>query len=145
MEVSGQPHAPAALLPRKKSSWYQLDRRLGGPQSQSERGGAKKSLHPLSELEPPDHSAAIICVVSYILHNLCNVVYFSYVLSNRVNPSKGLKNLNFWRLYFCYIPVIAFSCLMTIFCHWKQFQLLNLMITRIITSNSIYQSSGYND
>jgi hypothetical protein len=34
MEVSGQPHAPAAL-PQRKSPWYPLDRMLGGPQSRS--------------------------------------------------------------------------------------------------------------
>jgi hypothetical protein len=38
MEVSSQLHAPAALLQRK-SRWYPLDRRLGGPQSRSGRGG----------------------------------------------------------------------------------------------------------
>jgi len=38
MEVSGQLHAPASYLQRK-SPWYQLDRRLGGPQSRSGRGG----------------------------------------------------------------------------------------------------------
>jgi hypothetical protein len=36
--VSGQPHAPAAL-PRRKSPWYPLDRRLGGSQSRSGRSG----------------------------------------------------------------------------------------------------------
>jgi hypothetical protein len=30
-----------------------LDRRLGGPQSWSERGGEEKNSQPLSELEPP--------------------------------------------------------------------------------------------
>jgi len=34
MEVSGQLHAMAALPPGKEF-WYPLDRRLGGPQSQS--------------------------------------------------------------------------------------------------------------
>jgi len=38
MEVSGQLHAPAALPPGKEP-WYPLDRRLGGPQSRSGRGG----------------------------------------------------------------------------------------------------------
>jgi hypothetical protein len=44
MEVSGQLHAPAAL-PQGKSSWYPLDRRLGGPQSQPGRGGEEKNSH----------------------------------------------------------------------------------------------------
>jgi hypothetical protein len=41
MEVSGQFHAPAALPPGK-DPWYLLDRRLGGPQSRSGRGGEGK-------------------------------------------------------------------------------------------------------
>jgi hypothetical protein len=52
MEVSGQLHAPAALL-QGRSPCYPLDRRLGGPQSRSRRSGEQKSFHPLSGLEPP--------------------------------------------------------------------------------------------
>jgi hypothetical protein len=51
MEVSGQFHAPAALLPGK-SPLYPLDRGLVGPQSRSGRGGKKKNSQPLSGLEP---------------------------------------------------------------------------------------------
>jgi hypothetical protein len=43
MEVSGQLHAPAGLPPGRKPP-YPLDRRLGGPQSRSGRGGEKKIL-----------------------------------------------------------------------------------------------------
>jgi hypothetical protein len=52
MEVSGQLHAPAALTPGK-SPWHPLDKRLGGPQSQSGRGGEEKNLQSLPGLEPP--------------------------------------------------------------------------------------------
>jgi hypothetical protein len=52
MEVSGQFHAPAAV-PHGKSPWHPLDRRLGGPQSRSGRGGEEKNSQPLPELEPP--------------------------------------------------------------------------------------------
>jgi hypothetical protein len=52
MEVSGQLHAPAAL-PQEKSPWYSLDRRLGGAQSRSGRGGEEKNSQPLTGLEPP--------------------------------------------------------------------------------------------
>jgi hypothetical protein len=31
MEVSGQLHAPRPLYSQKKSPWYPLDRRVGGP------------------------------------------------------------------------------------------------------------------
>jgi hypothetical protein len=46
LEVSGQLHAPAALLPGKEPPHYPLDRRLGGPQSRSGRRGEEKILDP---------------------------------------------------------------------------------------------------
>jgi hypothetical protein len=51
MEVSCQLHALAALPPGK-SPWYPLDMRLGGPQSQSGRGGEEDNSQPLPGLEP---------------------------------------------------------------------------------------------
>jgi hypothetical protein len=47
MAVNGQLHAPAAC------PWYPLARRLGGPQSQSGRGGEEKNSQLLPGLEPP--------------------------------------------------------------------------------------------
>jgi hypothetical protein len=41
MEVSGQIHDAAALSPWKEPQ-YPIDRRLGGPQSRSGRGGEEK-------------------------------------------------------------------------------------------------------
>jgi hypothetical protein len=38
--VSFKPRSP---YPQGKSLWYQLDRRLGGPQSRSGRGGEEKN------------------------------------------------------------------------------------------------------
>jgi len=56
--VRGQRHAPAAL-PQEKSPWYPLDRRLGGPQSRSGRGGLEKNSQPPPGIEPqnPDRPA----------------------------------------------------------------------------------------
>jgi hypothetical protein len=51
MEVSGQIHALAAL-PQGKSPWYPLDRRLGGHQSRSGRGGEQQNSHPPPGIEP---------------------------------------------------------------------------------------------
>jgi hypothetical protein len=51
MGMSGQLHAPAALLPRK-NIWYPLDRRLGGTQSRSGRGGEEKNSQPPPGIEP---------------------------------------------------------------------------------------------
>jgi hypothetical protein len=50
-EVSGQIHAPAAL-PSGKEPRFPLDRRLGGPQSRSGRGGEEKNSQPPPGIEP---------------------------------------------------------------------------------------------
>jgi hypothetical protein len=47
MEGNGQLHAPADSL-RGKNPQYPLDRRLGGPQSRSGRGGEEKNSLPRS-------------------------------------------------------------------------------------------------
>jgi hypothetical protein len=44
---------PRPLYPKGKSLSYPLDRRLGGPQSRSGRGGEEKNSQPLPGLEPP--------------------------------------------------------------------------------------------
>jgi len=49
--MSGQLHTSAALFPGKQPR-YPLDRRLGGPQSRSGRGGEEKNPQPLPGLEP---------------------------------------------------------------------------------------------
>jgi hypothetical protein len=51
MEVIGQIHAPAALLPGKNPR-YPLDRRLGEPQSRFRHGGEEKNSQPPSGIEP---------------------------------------------------------------------------------------------
>jgi hypothetical protein len=45
--------APRPFYPQRKSPWYPLDRRLGGPQSRSGCGGEEKNSQPLPVLEPP--------------------------------------------------------------------------------------------
>jgi hypothetical protein len=42
---------PRPLYLQGKSPWYPLDRRLGGPQSRSGRGGEAKNSQPLPGLE----------------------------------------------------------------------------------------------
>jgi hypothetical protein len=44
---------PRPLYPQGKSPWYPLDRRLGGPQRQSRRGGEEKNSQALQGIEPP--------------------------------------------------------------------------------------------
>jgi hypothetical protein len=50
--MSCQLHAPATLYPGKDPR-YPLDRKLGGPQSRSGRGGEEKNYQLLPRLEPP--------------------------------------------------------------------------------------------
>jgi hypothetical protein len=47
MEVSGQLHAPAALLPGKEPLVP-----IGGPQNRSGRGGEEKNSQPTPGIEP---------------------------------------------------------------------------------------------
>jgi hypothetical protein len=44
---------PQPLCPQGKSPWYPINRRLGGPQSRSGRGGEEKNSHLPPGLEPP--------------------------------------------------------------------------------------------
>jgi hypothetical protein len=44
---------PRPFCLQGNSPWYPLDRRLGGPQSRSGRGGEEKSSQPLLGLKPP--------------------------------------------------------------------------------------------
>jgi hypothetical protein len=44
---------PRPLYPQEKSPWHPLDRKLGRPQSRSERDGEEKNSQPLPGLEPP--------------------------------------------------------------------------------------------
>jgi hypothetical protein len=43
---------PRPLYPQRKSPWYPLVRRLGGPQSRSGRGGEEKNFQPRRESNP---------------------------------------------------------------------------------------------
>jgi hypothetical protein len=44
---------PRLLFPQGKSTWCLLNRRLGGLQSWSGRGGEEKNIQPVLGLEPP--------------------------------------------------------------------------------------------
>jgi hypothetical protein len=58
MEVSGQLSRPGRFTP-SESPLYPSDRRLGGPQSRSGRGGEEKNSHPQQRivLYNPDRPA----------------------------------------------------------------------------------------
>jgi hypothetical protein len=71
MEVSGQLQVPAALSP-KKNHWYPLDRRFGGVQSRSGRGGEEKNSQPPPgiELLNPDRPARSLVTIPTKLSRL---------------------------------------------------------------------------
>jgi len=50
MEVNGQPHATAAVLP-KENTRYPLSRRLGGQHSRSGSFGEDENISPLPRFE----------------------------------------------------------------------------------------------
>jgi len=54
------------LYPQGKSPWYPLDRRLGGPQSQSGCSGEEKNSQPLLELKPSIIQPIAQCYISEI-------------------------------------------------------------------------------
>jgi hypothetical protein len=62
MEVSGQRHVPAAAL-RPGQHQYPLQRRLSGPQSQSERFGKKKDLLSLLGIQLPVRLACSLVTI----------------------------------------------------------------------------------
>jgi hypothetical protein len=53
MKVSGQLHDLDRFTTREKAPWYPLDRRMGGPQSRSGRGGEEIYSQPLPGFETP--------------------------------------------------------------------------------------------
>jgi hypothetical protein len=73
MEVNGQFHALAAVLP-EKDYLVPIKQGLGGPQSQSRRCGEAKNLLALSEIEP----RFLGCLV-------CNLIFIPNQLSQRMN------------------------------------------------------------
>jgi hypothetical protein len=46
-------YTPRPLYPQGKRPWYPLDRRQGGRQNRSGRGGEEKNSEPLLGFEPP--------------------------------------------------------------------------------------------
>jgi hypothetical protein len=75
MRVSGQRHAPAALCRRGKDLRYQLDRRLGGPQSWS---GHKARGKILCMYRGWNFSHSVSDVVEYVTTEKVTRIYFQH-------------------------------------------------------------------
>jgi hypothetical protein len=100
---------PLPLNPQEKSRWYQLDRKLGGPQSQSERGGEEKNSQPLPGLESPIIQPVAIKI------SFGEFVFFYWSANSRL-LSWILVTLNFfWDTLFFY-AFNVFTHLTSLFC-----------------------------
>jgi hypothetical protein len=66
MEVSGELHAPAALLPGKSPN-KPLNTRLGGPLSQSERFEEQKNFGSCQDWSPVSQSRYYTCSILLVL------------------------------------------------------------------------------
>jgi hypothetical protein len=99
MEVSGQLHIPAALSPGK-DPWYPLDRRVGGPQSLSGRGGEEKNFQPLPGLEPPYHPARSPALYRWAITTRLkeNWIRLTRRTSWLVERDMSLRDLKDWEL-----------------------------------------------
>jgi hypothetical protein len=86
---------PRPLYLQGKSPWHPLDRRLGGPQNRSGRGGKEKNSQPLSRLEPP----IIQPLAQRYTTELSRLLLFSLTLPNTVAWS--MQDITCNKLFFC--------------------------------------------
>jgi hypothetical protein len=75
---------PRPLYPQGKGPWYPLDRRLGGSQSRSGRGGEEKNSEPPPGIEPqnPDRPARYIYICIWNIYTsggLCTLQILLHV------------------------------------------------------------------
>jgi hypothetical protein len=88
---------PRSLYPQRKSPWYPLDKRLGGPQSRSGRGG-KRSKTPASTV----NQTSVVQPVAYSLYWLSYpgswFLFDSALLLLRSSDEKMWQQL--WKILF---------------------------------------------
>jgi hypothetical protein len=89
MEASGRLDAPATLLPSKKPR-YRLERRLGGPQSRSERSWASCESSPGLKLTLYFFAACVGCLLrlTFLVHRF---------LSSDDGSAKFLRNIDSYK------------------------------------------------
>jgi hypothetical protein len=85
MKVSGRIHAQAAL------PWYPLDRRLGGPQNRSGRGGEEKNSQSPPGVEPydPNRPARSLVAIPTELSRLLIIIII--IINTNFNDRLFLK------------------------------------------------------
>jgi hypothetical protein len=74
---------PQPLYPKGKSRWYPLDRRLGGPQSRSRRGGEEKNSQPQPGIEPR--------IIQPVAQRFTTEIFWLLVNFNMLNLNMSLK------------------------------------------------------
>jgi hypothetical protein len=80
---------PRTLYPQGKNPWYPLDRRLGGPQSRSGRGGEKKNSQPPPGLriqEMPHVNKDPIPIIIFLLYFM-DVTYLLVAETNKLTST----------------------------------------------------------
>jgi hypothetical protein len=116
MEVSAQLRAPAAL-PVGNSHWYPLDRRLGGPQSQSGRDGEEKNIVPATNQTSAIQPIAILTELSQLSETLSTNFTLVWMIARDFTAHRCHGSLKFYIDTFCahnihlYTHVEKFQCL----------------------------------
>jgi hypothetical protein len=103
---------PRPLYPLGKKLWYQVDRRMGGPQSRSGRGGEEvsKPLPGLKSPPPPDHHWA----VDDLIEDITCLVLFEWALFI-VQYENLLPSLSYRRNNPCYFAGNCFNAVKCFF------------------------------
>jgi hypothetical protein len=73
------------LYSQGKSPWHPLDRRLGGTQSWSERGGEEKNSQPQSGLELPIIQPVAQCCTTELSRLLYECIMFRKAFGSKMN------------------------------------------------------------
>jgi len=104
IEVSGQNHAPAALLLRK-IFWYPLNRKLGGVQRQSGHTGREENLTSAG-IQAPEHPAHSQVTILPMLSHLPKIYYcqckFNY-------PSQSICFTSLQNVYFKHNVIMEYQ------------------------------------
>jgi hypothetical protein len=87
---------PRPLYPKGKGYWHPLDRRLGGLQSQSGRGGEEKNSQSPPEIDRynPDNPGSVINCHRHIKEGETIGTYNTYGRSEKYKQKLSYYNLN---------------------------------------------------
>jgi hypothetical protein len=124
--------ATRVLYPKGKSSWYPLERRLGGPQSRFGRGREEKNYQPLprfehaiiqpvvqrytTELSPLFIRRLVVKLIFHVYNPLLSQIYFKMYMF-LCWPSLPISYICIQNPYFYYIQKFHTFSLMNLKCY----------------------------